>query len=49
MKKNLCEFCGKRRKTAATMFFGPYCTECLRIVIEHCREAIKEIKALKGE
>ena len=47
-KKPGCEFCGKKRKTAATLFFGPYCIECLETVIEHCRVAIKEIKALKG-
>jgi len=48
MAKKHCEFCGEKRKTAATIFFGPYCTDCLQTVIEHCRAAIKEIRAQKG-
>jgi len=41
---NKCEFCRKKRKTASTMFFSNYCKECIKIMIEHCREALKEIK-----
>ena len=39
-----CEFCGKTRKTAGTMFTGMYCVGCLRLVIEECKDAIKKIK-----
>jgi predicted amidophosphoribosyltransferase len=44
VEKKLCEFCGKKRKTASTCFFGNYCAECIRTLMEHCREALKEIR-----
>lgn len=43
MKKR-CEFCGKIRKTASTMFNGGYCIECYKVLIEASEEAIAEIK-----
>lgn len=48
MSKKRCEFCGKMRKTATTMFNGNFCIECYKLVIEWSREAIEEIKAQKG-
>lgn len=48
MGKHRCEFCGKKKKTASTTFVGEYCIECHKTVIEHSKEAIKEIQALKG-
>ncbi len=44
MKKKFCEFCGKIKKTASTMFNGEYCIECYEVLIEVSEEAIKEIK-----
>ena len=38
-----CEFCGKNKKTANTAFTGSYCKQCFEIVIDQCREAIKEL------
>ena len=46
-KKRLCEFCGEKTYTASTTFFSNYCKECLEIVIEQAREAIKEIRRSK--
>lgn len=46
-EERTCEFCSKKRKTASTMIFSNYCLECLRIVIEQCKEAIKGIKENK--
>ena len=47
MNKEQCEFCNKKRKTATTQFFGRYCIECIKTVIEQCKEAIKEIREIK--
>ncbi len=47
MEKKLCEFCGEKRKTASTTFFGNYCIECIKVLMEQCRDAIKEIKAMR--
>ena len=40
-----CEFCGKRKKTAATSFNGHYCIDCYEVLIEASKEAIEEIKS----
>lgn len=49
MAKTRCEFCNRMMETAATLFFGPYCIDCLQTVIEHCVEAVKEIKMRKSD
>ena len=38
-----CEVCDKNKKTANTAFTGSYCKECFEIVIDQCKEAIKEL------
>ena len=48
-KLKLCEFCGKKRKTASTVFNGNFCIECYETLIEHSEEAIKEIRFGTGE
>jgi len=42
-----CEFCGKNKNKASTTFFGQYCKECIKIVIEQCEEALEEIRNKK--
>jgi hypothetical protein len=42
--RDSCEYCGKENVLInSTPEVGGYCKECLKLTINNCREAIKEI------
>lgn len=44
----ICDFCNKENVVVTgTSFTSTYCRDCYKIVIEECREAVKEITKIE--
>lgn len=49
MGVTLCEVCGEKKVCATTAYHGAYCAECIRMIMEQERDALREIRAEKKE